>query len=229
MKTIGQDLRVEPLRTEHIESAREVFIKSFCDSEPITKQFSITYEDFSPFTTAFLEHAIREDSGMVIVDKDNKVIACVIAEDIAKTFKPEMKKYPKMRPVFTLLAQLNQPFLAHKKFAKGKVLHMWLAAVEPAYRNHGYYEALSMALIERAIKKGYEFIYSDFTNELSERIVKEFDVRRLCNRIQYQDFILDGKRPLAGLKGAAASYVGALKPDIELDSLENYYTMEEHY
>lgn len=224
MSTVQTEYTIRTLTKDYLESALQLFTKSFCDSEPITKHLNITYKDYEPFAREVLDKATKEGMSVVALDKQNKVIACAIAEDIVNPFVPHLAKYPKMKPIFALLNELDKPFMSGKHFIKGKISHVWIAVVNPEYRGQGLSTAIDMACGELAVRKGFDFAYAEFTNDLSEKITHHYDVYKLCHSIKYEDFALDShEQPFKGVKGGAAAYIIGLRPGIQLDALKNCY------
>jgi histidine decarboxylase len=222
------DYTIRTLNEEYAKSATEVFIKSFCDSEPITKYLHINYKDYEPFAQEVIKKAVKDGLSKIAIDRHNRVIACAIAEDLADPFIPHLAHYPKLKPIVALIDELSGSFLTGKKFMKGKILHIWIAAVDQAYRGLGLSTEIDMACIEAAAQKGYNFAYAEFTNELSEKVTSQFKVLKLCNRIPYNTFIMeDGTMPFQGVEGAAANYVATIRPGVKLESLSDSYTVTE--
>jgi GNAT superfamily N-acetyltransferase len=222
-----KEYTITTLKDEHVKSASELFTRSFCDSEPVTKHLNIHYKDYAPFTMEVLQKAAKEGMSKVALDKHNKVVACAISEDMADPFIPHIAHYPKLKPVLSLLEELSKPFIQGRKFTKGKIAHVWIAAVDPAYRGQGLSTEIDMACIEAAARKGFDFAYAEFTSTISENVTHHFKVLELFNRINYDDFKLDGKKPFAGLEGCADSYVATIRPGVKLESLQNCYHMTE--
>lgn len=100
-KTTG-GYTIKPLQKEHMQSLAELFIKTFCDDEPITKHLDIKYHEYEPFALAVIQKAVKDGLSVVAVDDNNKVIACAIGEDIVDTFRPEIAFYPKNETHFCL-------------------------------------------------------------------------------------------------------------------------------
>ena len=151
------DYTLQTLNEEYAKSAAEVFIKSFCDSEPITKYLHINYKDYEPFANEVIQKAVKEGLSKIAVDRHNRVIACAIAEDLADPFIPHPSHYPKLKPVFSIIEDLSKPFLYGKKFVKGKVIHLWIAVVDQAYRGLGLSTEIDMNCIEAAARKALIF------------------------------------------------------------------------
>lgn len=222
------DYKIQTLNEEYAKSATELFVKSFCDSEPITKYLHINYKDYEPFAGEVIHKAIKEGLSKIAIDRHNRVIAVAIAEDLADPFIPHPQHYPKLKPVFALIGELSKPFTYGKKFTKGKVFHIWVAAVDQAYRGLGLSTEIDMACVEAAARKGFDYAYAEFTSELSEKVTSQFKILKLSNRIPYNTFILDnGTMPFQGVEGAAASYVASIRPGVKLESLANCYTVTE--
>ncbi|VVC75901.1 Histidine decarboxylase [Aquicella siphonis] len=229
-KTITKtEYTIHTLQEEHVKSTVELFTKSFCDSEPITRHLNVRYQDYEPFAREVVQKAIKEGLSKVAINRQNRVIACTIAEDMADPFIPHAAHYPKLKPVFALLDELSKPFTAGKKFVPGKIVHVWIAAVDQAYRGLGLSTEIDIACVEGAARKGYDFAYAEFTNPLSEKVTSQFKILQLYNKIQYDDFVWENSSmPFKGLEGAAASYVATIRPGVKLDSLPNCYASREH-
>lgn len=219
---------IHTLQEEHTKPAIDLFIKSFCDSEPITKHLNVNYAEYEPFAREVVQKAVREGMSKVAVDKNGKVIACAIAEDLANPFIPHTAHYPKIKPILELIDELSKPFLEGKKFIRGKVTHVWIAAVDPAYRGLGLSTEIDVACVEAAARKGYDFAYAEFTNELSEKVTSQFKILQICNKIKYDTFKShDGQMPFKGMEGSAASYIATIRPGVKLDSIYHCYTTPE--
>ncbi|MBX3708867.1 MAG: hypothetical protein KIT56_04290 [Gammaproteobacteria bacterium] len=221
---------IQTLTEEYEKSAIDLFVKSFCDSEPITKHLRVSYQEYEPFAREVIQKAIKEGMSKIALDKQNRVIACAVAEDLADPFIPHVAHYPKLKSVFAFLRELSKPFLYGKKFIKGKIAHVWIAAVDPTYRGKGLSTEIDIACVEAAARKGYDFAYAEFTSELSERVTSQFKLLQLCNKINYNDFRWENDtKPFKGLQGTATSYVATIRPGVKLDSLPHCYTVSEKY
>jgi len=222
------DYTLQTLNEEYAKSATDVFIKSFCDSEPITRHLHVSYKDYEPFAREVIQKAVKEGLSKIAVDRHNRVIACAIAEDLADPFIPHLSHYSKLKPIFSLIDELSKPFIYHKKFVKGKIIHLWIAAVDQSYRGLGLSTEIDMNCIEAAARKGFDFAYAEFTNELSEKVTSQFKLLKLCNKIQYNTYTMDnGSLPFQGVDGVAASYVATIRPGVKIESLPHCYTITE--
>ena len=216
--TVNNDFKnaIKPLEAVYRKAAIEILTKSFCDSEPITRYAHIHHADFVPFAEEVIDRALRDKMGMIAVDENDHLIACVISEDLAERFEPHFAKYPRMELIFEVLDRLFVHSLTEKKIIPGKIIHMWLAGVAPGVRAQGLYTAVGLAGIKEAIKRGYRYAYSDFTNPYSEKIVAHFPGLELCGKLTYDDFSYKGERPFKGLDGGAASYIAPIVPGAKL-------------
>jgi len=217
------DYSILTLQKKHMKSAIKLFIKSFCDSEPITKHLHVNYDDYEPFATEVVEKAIKDGMSVVAVDDKDEVIACAIAEDIVDRFTPHLDHYPKLKPIFAILDELSKPFL-NKDFKKGKIAHVWIAIVDGKHRGEGLSTAIDSACADLAVKKGFDFAYAEFTNEISEKIVTHYKVQKCLNTIKYENFTMEkNNKPFDGLRGGAAAYLIGIKPGIKMDALVGCY------
>lgn len=174
-----------------------------------------------------MQKAVKEGMSKVAIDKQHRVIACAICEDMADPFVPHSAHYPKLKPIIALLEELSAPFVNGKKFVKGKIVHVWIAVVDPTYRGHGLSTEIDMACIDAAARKGYDFAYAEFTNRVSENITHHFKVLELCNQVFYDDFFYEGQKPFKGLHGSADSFVATIRPGVKLESLTHCYQVKE--
>lgn len=229
MSTVKTDYKIVTLTDEYLKSAIDLFTRSFCDSEPITKHLGINYKEYEPFAREVVQKAVMEGMSVVAIDNDNRVVACTIAEDITNPFVPNVSHYPRLKPVFELLNRLDEPFLHGRKFIKGKIAHVWIAVVASDYRGKGLSTAIDLACTDLAAQKGYEFAYAEFTNAISEKITHHYSVYQLCNNIKFDDFQLERDKPFKGVKGGAASYLLGIKPNVKLDSFKQCYTESTHH
>lgn len=226
MKTINTEHTISTLQTEHVKSAKELFIKAFCYSEPVTKHLAIQPDDYEAFATAVLEKAVADGLSKVALDKSNRVIAFVIVEDIADPLKTKVSLYPRMKPILALIDDLSAPFTEGRKFLKGKIAHFWIAAVEQELMGKGLFKKVNAETLKAVVSKGYNLAYAEFTNEISAKEALHFEALKLCNKIKYDDYLLDGQKPFKGLQGEAVAYIAAIKPGTTLTSLKDCYTLE---
>ena len=155
------------------------------------------------------------------------MIALCIAEDLSQLYSPDLNQFTKLKPIFALLNELSRPFLAGKKMHPGKIAHVWIAAVDPDYRGLGLSTKIDMAVIGQASRKGYEFAYAEFTNDISEKVTSQFSVIKLLNRIEFDTFFYENGTPFKGVHGSAAAYVAGIRPGISLDRLPHCYSVSE--
>lgn len=225
----NRDYKIVTLTEEHVKPTVDLFVKSFCDSEPITKQIHIDYQEYEPFAKAVVLKGVKDGLSKVAIDQHNKIIACCIADDITDPFVPNLSLYPKLKPILALLQELSKSFLQGKKFLKGKILHVWIAAVDPLYRGKGLSTQVEMACIEAGAKKGFDFAYAEFTSPISENVTHQFKNVEVHNQINFSDFKFAGSAPFKDVKGRAVSYVATLRPGLKLDDLQETYKVAEKY
>jgi len=226
-RTISTDYIIETLGHDHVKAVIELFTKAFCDAEAVTHTLGIRYDEYKIFVYEVIQKAVKEGMSKVVLDKQHHLIACTIAEDLADPFIPHLAHYPKLKPLFALLEELSSPFLKGKKFLKGKVAHIWYAAVDAAYRGQGFSTISDMACVEAAARKGFDYAYAEFVNPVSENVTHQFKVLKLFNKVNFAEFQLNNERPFTALKGQATAYVAAIRPGINLDSLNQCYRSTE--
>jgi hypothetical protein len=226
MNTTATKYRISTLTAEQAKTTVDLFVKSFCESEPITKQLNFTHDEYRPFAEEVVKKAVLDGLSVVALDDTGRAVAATIAEDIANPFVPNLSLYPKMQPIVALLEELSKPFLASKVFSKGKIAHVWIAIVAKDCRGNGLSTQIDMACAELLVRKGFNFVYAEFTNDISEKITGHYQVSQRCHRIEYANFTFKGKQPFEGVKGATAAYIIGIKPGIQLESLPDCYTIQ---
>jgi len=222
--TVQTGYTVQTLGREHMQAVADLFIKTFCDSEPVTKHLGIQHHEYEPFVLSVIQKAVKDGLSVVALDENNNVVACVISEDITDSFKPNLAQYPKMKPIFAIIEKLSSAFLNDKTFKKGKVAHSWIAMVDQSCRGKGLSTKIDLAATNHCAKKGFDFTYAEFTNDISENITHHYSVSKKLNEVTYDSFTLQGLTPFKGLEGAATSYILGIKPNVKLEDLKGCYT-----
>ena len=223
MKKTKSGYTLQTLGREHMQSAADLFIKTFCDDEPITKHLGIQYNEYEPFALAVIQKAVKDGLSVVAVDSNNRVVACAIGEDITDQFKPNLSLYPKMKPIFALIEALSAPFLSNQTFKKGKLAHTWIAMVAKDCRGKGLSTEIDLACTNHIASKGFDFTYAEFTNDISENITHHYPVRKKINAIAYADFTFKGQKPFQGVKGGTSAYVLGISPTVRIEALKDCY------
>jgi histidine decarboxylase len=230
MTTENQEYTLQNLTEQTMKSATDLFTRTFCESEPITKHLNVQPVDYIPFAKEVMQKAVKDGLSKVLVDKQQHVVAVCVAEDIADPFIPKLSHYPKLRPIVAILDELSRPFLEDKIFSKGKIAHCWIAAVAPELHGKKLSVMIDTGTTDALARKGYDYVYCEFTNPLSEKIVSHYNSIQQMNKVTLDNFVLDKNiRPFAGLPGAVASYILVIRPGVKIESLENCYKVEVKY
>jgi hypothetical protein len=215
---------IERLERRHLSSALAVFVESFCRREPITRHLDLPFTAYEPFAAAVLDKAAIEELSTVAVDERGEVAAFTVAEDLAHPFVPDLACYPRLGPIFDLLDTLSAPFLAGRSFFEGRIAHVWIVGVAAGHRGEGLSTQVDLACVGAAAMRGFSYAYAEFTSELSERVTNQFPVLQRVNRIAYEAFVdRRGTKPFAGLPGACASYLAAIRPGVTLERIADAF------
>ncbi len=215
---------ITTLGREHMQSVVDLFIKTFCNDEPITKHLGIQHHEYEPFAMAVIQKAVKDGLSVVAVDDNNRVVACEIGEDITDSFKPNLTLYPKMKPIIALLEELSTPFLSNKTFKKGKMAHTWITMVAADCRGKGLSTDIDLASAKLIASKGYDFTYAEFTSEISKNVIHHYSSSKKINEISYDGFTYKGQKPFQGVKGSTEAYILGINPSVKIDALEDTYT-----
>lgn len=218
-----ETITIKPLTREHMQEAADLFIKTFCDYEPITKKLGITYDEYEPFAMALIQKAVTDGLGLVALE-NNKIVALTISEDITNPFEPDLALYPKMAPIIAIIEQLTTPFVSGKKIKKGKIAHTWISLVEKSHTNLGLNTKIDLATTNMCASKGFDFTYAEFTSQISENIAHHYQTNKKINEVTYDTFTYKGTQPFKGVKGGVTSYILGIKPGVKIDDLDKCYT-----
>lgn len=208
--------RVSILKPEHVQEVVEVFTKDFCDNEPLCKHLNIAYDDFRQYAQELVEKAAMEELSVVQLNAEGHIMGCVIAEDIVNPIKT--CEYPFLRPIKMLLKTLSMPF-TEKNYKRNSIVHIFVTAVAEETQGVGLSVILNNACVALALHHGFSYVFAEFTNVVNERHMNRFPDYMKCE-LKFKDFLLDGKRPFAGLEGAACAYICSAAPHIRLSDIE---------
>lgn len=207
---------VSILKPEHVREVVELYTKDFCDNEPLCKYLHITYDEFKPYAQEVVEQSVNEGLSVVGLDAADRVIGCVLAEDIVARVKT--REYPFLKPIHMLLNTLSMPF-TEKKYKKNSIVHIWITAVMEELQGMHLSTILNNACVALALHHGFSYVFAEFTSPINERHMNRFPDYMKCE-LKFKDFLLDGKRPFANLEGAATAYICSAAPHIRLADIE---------
>jgi len=219
------EYKITTLDNIHIESTAKLFTTVFCEGEPLTRHLQVPYDDFYPFAKEVVEKAATDKLSMVAVDHENKVIACIISEDISDPFMPNVNAYPTLAPIFEFIERLSKSFTHARVFTEKKIAHMWVTAIDNKYKGKGLSKKINDAGETKLKEDGFEFGYAEFTSEINERWMNKFDVFERCSVLKFED---QTDERLKGLPGRATSYVWPMIPTVNFLTLYKNYIHSDH-
>lgn len=206
----------EVLQDRHIDEVVDVFTKSFCRSEPMTKYLEMDEKKYSVFARAVCEKA-RDDQISIVGLDNGKVIACALSEDLMDPGAiPDFD--PKFIYILALLESLGERFFPDKTFKPKHIAHLFITAVHEDYRGLGLSKQVNFRAMDLAAQKDFSLLYCELTNVYNEiGIMRHLkNPKRLIGSQIYNEFIHNGIKPFAYLSGMANSYLWAIKPDAKL-------------
>lgn len=225
----GEKITFTTLLPQYIESAAAIFAEAFCGDEPTTKALGVTEQEFLPFALHATAKAAADGLGVVALDEKGNVIGCVIAEDLADPLPPLPERdVPKLQPIFAFLEQLGASELQVTE--KGKVAHAWVTAITKDHMGTRLSVPLNDACVVRLClqKKGFLFVYSEFTSELNEKYMLHINKKYpgssqlKLGSACYADFQFAGQRPFAKIPGNAAAYIYTTHAHLKIEEYEKY-------
>jgi len=210
-------LKISILKKEHIAGASEIFTRSFCDGEPLTKFLGVSYDEFRPLATKVATKAAADKLSVVAIDKSGRVVGCVIAEDTHDPIK--MSEFGFMKPIYKFLETLSKPF-TEMQFKQGSVIHIWVTAVADDVKGTGLSTMLNNACVSLALQNGFSYVFAEFTSEINEKHMNRFP-DNMRSDMRFKDFVLNGEKPFSSLEGTACSYICSAAPYISLKDIED--------
>lgn len=217
------------LQDQHIDETVDVFTKSFCRSEPMTKYLDMDEEKYKVFARAVVEKA-RDDQISIVALDQGKVIACALSEDLVKPGAiPDFD--PKFIYILSLLESLGENFFKDKVISPNQIAHLFITAVHEDYRGLGLSKQVNFRAMDLAAQKGFDFIYCELTNVYNELGIMRHlkNPKQLIGTATYNKFEYEQERPFADLGGMANAYLWAISPDAKLVYQQNGMTITEDF
>jgi hypothetical protein len=208
----------ELFTSKHYDQVMNVFIHSFCDSEPMTKYVNMEYAAFQPFAELVATKAVEDQMSAVVVEKKTgRVVALTLVEDLADAGPLPFPVTPKFDPILGLLEALSKDYFEQHPFAPKTIAHLFITAVDATYRGNGLSRQANFYAMKLAYEKGFQLMTSELTNYINEKGLVPYlkGKKELIGAITYRDFQLNGEYPFKHLEGAAHSYLWDLRENNE--------------
>ena len=192
-----------PLDEETLAGTIQCISDVFVQGEPMTKHLGISRDEFVHFAEAAYPSIAEEGLSFVARDAEtHEVIGCRISEDFVQDEPPEIPGLsPKFFPLFAVLEGLSEHFTTIRKPQKGQYVHLFMVAVKASHEGRGIAPAMNRVFFKHVMEKGFTHAVTEPTGEISQHILKnKFGFNEL-HRINYKDFLFDGKPVFRDLPG----------------------------
>lgn len=208
---IDATYQYEILSPHHIDRVVQVFTEAFCYSEPMTHYLKMDKEKYRIFAHAVVLKAAQDQCSIVTLDNE-RVVAFALVEDLANPGKlPDFD--PKFNIILALLDKLGSQFFEGKQLNDRHVAHLFITAVDSAYRHQGISTQVNFHAMDLAAQQGFDFMYCEFTHFFNEKgtIPHLKNPKKLIGSQNYRDFILENEKPFEHLEGGANSYLWEIR------------------
>eukprot|EP01084_Bolivina_argentea_P194512 333745_1 len=174
---------VQLLQKQHIQEAVELTVDAFCTrNEPVNLGAHIKADSFKHIVEYFVEQSVNKDCSTIAVEeKTGKIIGVVIGADmldkppesvihiVLDSGKTHNANYPM---VFDFFDDLDKHFVEQQKqknqWEKGKMLHLYFAAVHKDYKRCGIVTKSIRNFVEIGRNHGFNCIISEATNTYAQ-------------------------------------------------------------
>lgn len=206
-----KEFQIKLLTEEYVERVLPMFIRAFCDSEPMTRYINMEYDAFSVFAKAVVNKAVKDQLSTVILH-GNRVVACALVEDLVDPLLIAEPFTPKFEPIFTLLEQLSRDFFQDKIVLPNQIAHLFITAVDEDFRGRKLSRLVNFGAMEAALAKNFKFMCSELTNIYNEvgTLNHMHTNKLLLGSIVYAEFVFNDQKPFAELGGEAHGYLWEL-------------------
>lgn len=169
---------IEPLKYEDIQIVSALIADSFTLKEPMTSHLKINPISFKIWCEKIINTSIY-DNLCFVAKNDNKIIGCIIAENIHNTIIPSSKD---IQPIIDLLHEL-ECFYPTKN---NKTCHIYLAATRIGYEKQNICFNLMNSLLIELEKQNYKQVVAELTSPGTQHIcINKFDFEILF-KLEYK-------------------------------------------
>jgi len=207
---------------EYIDKVVDVFTQTFCRAEPMTHYLHMDEEKYRQFAYSVAKKAVEDELSVITLHK-GEVIAFALVEDLAQPGDiPDFD--PKFNFILALLDKLGGHYFENKKLPPRHVAHLFITAVAEKYRGKRLSTQVNFQAMDIAAHRGFDFMYCEFTNYINEKgtIPHLKNPKKLIGSQEYDNFILENRKPFDQLEHGATSYLW----EIRKDAILKYQTQE---
>lgn len=163
--------------------------------EVMARALNITAWDYLSYTQLVCEKAIGDQMTWVAKGSDSQILGFCITEKLASA--PKYSEYgvsPKFKPLFRILEELDETYLARTQFSPQEILHLYMLGVRPEFSGMGIAVELMNKSLSFAKKEGFKVAIAEATGEISQKICLNlgFEVQATVN---YKTFEYSGVQP----------------------------------
>ncbi len=153
---------IEKLQYEDIQIAASLIADSFTLNEPMTSYLKINSLSFKIWCEKIINTSIHDDICFVAKEND-KIVGCVIAENIQNTIIPNSKD---IQPIIDLLHELE----CFYPNSKNKTCHIYLVATRIGYERKNICHNLLNHLHTELEKQNYKHVIAELTSPGTQHI-----------------------------------------------------------
>lgn len=190
---------IQLMGPEHVEGAAKVVARAFM-REPMTRTLNLSYEQvFNDFSKP-VEKLAPEGLSFVAIDQDSGlVVGACINKDYTVTPVEDDNGYSDSLPIFALVDDLDEAATDLADAKADELFHLYILAVDGDYGGQGVGYQLADFTTRLAKEKGFKRICSEVTGPISQHITLNKVGFREIARVNYHDFIYQGKKVFADI------------------------------
>ena len=162
---------VRKMFTEQAEEAFDLATQVFVRASTLHRACGIELAEYRRYLRPQFDHMIAQGLSLAAVDDATQRLAgCLIATDFAAQ-ELDAPMDGKFSPIAALAAALASRYRQFRRFAKGEVMLVDMAAVSDASEGQGVYQALRAEAQVLARARGFQFVVGELSSAATQHVV----------------------------------------------------------
>jgi len=166
----------------------------FSESEPPARAMGLSSQELEQFLEEVAPTVIPLGLTVIARTVDTGAIAgALFTEDFGDLPRIDPCRIsPKFLPIFALLELLDEQFRKDAIITRGKLLHLFMLAVDQQFAGRGIGQELIKACIENGFRRGYRRALTEATGKTSQHIFRKTGFLQRFS-VNYRSFLYDNK------------------------------------
>lgn len=194
------DIRYGLLEHAEIDGMSELLATVFSHSEPMAVAAGLTLENVRALVNLYGRRAPGD--GLTVIAREEasgKIVGAILNDDFGDPPPDSSTPLPQgFQPIVALLEELDGRYRMLHPGRAGKILHIFMMAVDPNFGGKGIARSLVELALANGKNRGYERAITEATGKVSQHIFRAHGFIDQV-RIAYRDFSFGGTRPFGSI------------------------------